>query len=375
MNIFSPIFRFRSRQVLVCAALLSATLAVSSVRPARADEFATVAASDPLYRSMSTVARSGWLSKSAASATGGAGALSTRYEMALQTAEAIYAVTARHEADASWDATAPVTSLRALRDLTNSLRPELQKLGVDTNAALRLFGRLISPATASANAESSTRSSALLSTSLSPARSASRLEAASGAGRLSLASRFRIDSAMSALERAAQDPLSNGVSGRVQGAGLAFDVAPGLSLHAGYQNRNLNPETGDLSRLGFQDPSTLGATQERSLKGGLDFSLRSGLLFSTQVEKIGTDGTLASGTRVSGGVGLSAWQNRLSLVAKLSRLKPEDMSSMSASTTAGLNVGVDVSQNMSLNLLYQRLFSAPTLGRSGVLAGGVSIKF
>jgi len=30
---------------------------------------------------------------------------------------------------------------------------------------------------------------------------------------------------------------------------------------------------------------------------------------------------------------------------------------------------------MSLNLLYQRLFSAPTLGRSGVLAGGVSIKF
>jgi hypothetical protein len=110
------------------------------------------------------------------------------------------------------------------------------------------------------------------------------------------------------------------------------------------------------------------------LKGGLDFSLSRGLLFSTQIEKIGANGT-SGGTRVTSGVGLSAWQNRLSLVAKLSRLRPEDMRTMSASTVAGVNVGVDVSQNMSLNLLYQRLFSAPTPGRSGVLAGGVSIKF
>lgn len=369
MNTFSFVRRFSSQHAFVCAALLSATITVSSVRPARADEFATVAASDPLYRSMSTVARSGWLSKSAASpAAGGAGALSTRYEMALQTAEAIYAVTARHEADASWDATAPAASLRALRDLTAALRPELQKLGVDTNAALRLLGRLISPAAASTSA-TSTRSSALLSPSPSP----SRVE--TGAGRLSLASRFRIDSAMSALERAAQDPLDNGVSGRVQGAGLTFDVTPGLSLHAGYQNRDLNTPASDLSRLGLQNAGVLGATQERSLKGGLDFSLRRGLLLSTQVEKIGADGTAAGGTRVTGGVGLSAWQNRLSLVAKLSRLKPEDMNSMPASTMAGVNLGVGVSQNMSLNLLYQRLFSAPTPGRSGVLAGGVSIKF
>lgn len=360
----------RAQRVLLCGVLLGAASPFVAA-PARADEFSTVAANDPLYRAMSVVARSGWMSASATASPNGAAALSTRYEMALQTSEAIYTISARHNADPSWDATVSATSLRALRDLTNGLRPELQKLGVDSGAALRLMNRLlarpnvvapnvVSPNLSSvANVDVSTSSTGLLNARLGAQASSS----------LSLARRFRIDSAVSALESEARDPLGNGVSTRVQGAGLAFDVTRGLSLRAGYAQRDLTNDAG-LNRLGLQ--TRIGQNQERGFNGGVDLSLRNGLLFSTQIEKLsGQNG----GMRLSGGVGLSAWQNRLSLVAKLSRLTPEDVNAMSPSTMANLNLGYDVSRNISLNLLYQRLFSAPTPGRSGVLAGGVSIKF
>ena len=383
MTFSSPRSSSRARRVFLCAILLSGALS-NAPRPARADEFATVASSDPLYRSMSVIARSGWLSTSSSSAPSlngapGANALLTRYEMALQTAEAIYTVTARHDADAAWDTNAAssgatASNVRALRELTAALRPELQKLGVDTGAALRLLARLGAPATA--KRDSSTRSApTLLNGRDDLGRGATSDNVASDSAGVSLARRFRIDSAVSALERESRDPLGNGVATRVQGAGLAFDVSRGLSLHAGYARRDLTSNATGLSRLGLQNAGTFGQSEERSLGGGVDYSLRNGLLFSTRIEKVGGDNTAFGATRVTGGVGLSAWQNRLSLVAKLSRLTPQDVNSMAPSTMAGVNLGLDVSRDLSFNLLYQRLFSAPTTGRSGVLAGGVSVKF
>lgn len=354
----------RARRVVACASLLSG-VALAVPQNARADEFSTVVANDPMHRLMNVIERSGWLSAPVSKTTNAA--LSTRYEMALQTAEAIYAVTARHEADASWDATVSVFAVRALRDLTTALRPELQKLGVDTNAALRVLAQLAAPAASSAT--SSTRTPLL-----TPRNSETRNETQESGG-TAWARRFRIDSAVSALERASQDPLGSGVSARVRGASLTFDMSRSLSLRAGYLNRDLATIPSGLDRLGLHNAGTLNQNEERSLAGGLDFSLRKGLLFSTQIEKIAGDGNTRGGTRLTGGVGLSAWQNRLSLVAKLSRLTPEDVNSISPSTMAGVNLGLDVSRSLSVNLLYQRLFSAPTTGRSSVLAGGVSIKF
>ena len=369
-----------ARRAILCSVLTGAfVVAPAIVAPARADDFATVAAKDPLYRSMKIVAASGW--NSAPANVADASSLLTRYEMALQTAEAIYTVTARHDADAAWDAAASGAALRALRQLTVSLRPELQKLGVDTNAALRLLTTLTAPrATTSPAANTSSPNASLANASSANEASSTGLLLSNGRalgndtlrGSGSLARRFRIESAVSALEREANDPLSSGVSAHVQGASLAFDVTRGLSLRAGYAQRGANAL--NLASLGLQDASAQSGLRERSLSSGVDFSLRNGLLFSTQIERLsGQSGSV--GTRLSGGVGLSAWQNRLSLVAKLSRLTPEDVRSMAPSTIAGLNLGVDVSRNLSLNLLYQRLFSAPTPGRSGVLAGGVSIKF
>ncbi len=361
-----------SPRTVLCVALFCVAI-TSAPRAVCADEFSTVAASDSLYRSMSVLSRSGWISapatNSATIGTKNPSALLTRYEMALQTAEAIYTVQARHDADAAWDATASVTSLRALRDLTTSLRPELQKLGVDTNAALRLMTRLSAPAAAS-----STRNPLLSTASEAPAEAAFDVGTMARGG-LSLARRFNIESAVSALERESQDPLGNGIATRVQGAGLAFDVSRGLSLHAGVAKRDLTMNPASLARLGLQNIGTLGDREERSFGGGLDFSLRKGLLFSTQIEKVRGDDAASGATRLTGGVGLTAWQNRLSLVAKLSRLTPEDINSMAPSTTANVGLGLNVSSNLSVNLLYQRLFSAPSTGRSGVLAGGVSIKF
>lgn len=390
--VFEMKFSFRNKRfgaasrcgALLGIASLSATLLLSPAfsASARADDFATLTAGDPLYRSMAIVARNGLTSANsnalisrARSGSRNTNALLTRYEMALQVAEAIYTATARHDADASWDATAPLPALRELQTLTTNLRPELQKLGVDTGAALRLLQMLTKPVTPAAIALSSTRNDGKVRDNADSLLNSTNWRSDPSRDGISLARRFRVDSALSALERESEDSLGNGVPNRVQGAGLAFDVAPGLSLRAAYQRRDLNQKFTDLSTLGLQTPSPLKAGEEHSLKGGLDFSLRSGLLFSTQIEKIAPEGSALGATRLTGGVGLSAWQNRLSLVAKLSRLQPEDMNALAPSTLAGVNLGVDVSQNMSLNLLYQHLFSAPSSQRSGVFAGGVSIKF
>jgi hypothetical protein len=87
-------------------------------------------------------------------------------------------------------------------------------------------------------------------------------------------------------------------------------------------------------------------------------------------------GSGASGsTRVGGGLGLSAWQNRLVLNANLARLIPETEGDSEA-TTAELNLGFNLTQNLRLRLLYQQLFSPQAQTRAErIIAGGVSVQF
>jgi hypothetical protein len=80
-------------------------------------------------------------------------------------------------------------------------------------------------------------------------------------------------------------------------------------------------------------------------------------------------------TRLEGGLGFTTWRDRLSLTANLSRLVPEDSLALS-STAAGLNIDVDVTERLSLNLLYKKLFaSQATTHSDGFVGGGISINF
>src|SRR5438067_909846 len=110
------LFSFKSHFTsCVLAVGLVVGLAVS--RPARADEFATVPTGDPIYAQLAAVSKAGWLNAARGSNQG-----LTRYEVALETAKAIFAVSAHHRADPAWDSGAPRPALSALRSLVTTLR-------------------------------------------------------------------------------------------------------------------------------------------------------------------------------------------------------------------------------------------------------------
>lgn len=315
---------------------LATALLLSTSFGARADQYTAVPASDALYRDLSVVERNGWLNSASRTPNAEIKSL-TRYELALQTAGAIFLVSARVEADATWAQTVSPSGFEALRVLATNLRPELQKLGVDVAATLQLLKR-VTPTTstrmvenadeARANADSFNRTTRVLP----------------------LPSRF--------------------LAGRnVANGSVSLGLGRGFALRAGVRGNSDKPTLSDLSLRESQLPRGAGT----AVGGGLDWTPRVGLMFSTGVENI-RGGTQSVGTRFSGDVGVSAFNNRVSLVANLSRLKMENVDD--ASTFAGLNFGVGVSENVSLNLLYQRLFSTPSPSRSDqVVAGGVSIKF
>jgi hypothetical protein len=131
-----------------------------------------------------------------------------------------------------------------------------------------------------------------------------------------------------------------------------------------------------------------GATA-RSLGGDVELNLRPGVQVSGSVSRLQTDtganplgaSTFGltpenfSGLRYQGGLGLSGWQNRVVLNAQLSRLVPEDSLALS-STAAELNLGVGLTDQVSLKLLYQQLFDGTQQSHSNrVVAGGMTINF
>ncbi len=410
--------RRKTPALLAIASSLALPMALPQ-QPVRADEFATVPAGDALYRHLAVVAKTGWAGAPGQSTPGSrsgernpagiADTTLTRYEIALETAKAIVTVTARHEANPAWASGVSKPALRALRELTAALRVELKSLGVDAAAALRLCDVLLkssdkdtgpeTPAPAPARVPDAASGAAM---SLDSGAFASRGGAAPPPSpdfesqlRPSLSQRLRVMAAVSGVERDASDPFGdealgvgsassfNSTAGAARGAGnsaprgvsgsagAALGVKGWLTLRAAYGRNELAP-----SRLPMQNVWTPGAREQRTLGGGLDIALRPGMTLSGGVESIATDAAgRPSWMRVSGGVGLSAWQNRLSLKANLSRLVPEDARVL-PSTMAGFNVGLGLGERLRLNLLYQQMFSAPSPARTErLVAGGISVNF
>jgi hypothetical protein len=402
----APVFR-----LLLCGFFIGGTLAggAMTAHPVQADEFSTVPAGDPLYRYLAVVTEAGWRG-----VPQGPSSKLTRYEMALETANAIFTVTARQQANKTWALSAPKPALRALRALTGEFQVELKIMGVDVAAALQMYNSLLrasaplspSPTVAS---PAVTRPERLSEASAAATRAGTALDdpfslpAAVAQRRrelqIPLSQRLRIQTALSVLARDAEDPFGDSTlgvrhtnaqeaqrgsgsagalsAGEAIKANMAVGVTDWLTLRAGYGRRALAPQPMSFESLALKDPSMPAVGQEHSMIGGVDVALRPGVHLSGNVENIEADSAVGGleWTRIGGGLALSAWQNRLSLKANMARLVPEDARVLT-STIAGLNVNLDVSERLSLTLLYQQLFSAPNPARPDrLVAGGININF
>jgi hypothetical protein len=350
---------------------------------ANADEFSVVPAGDALYRNLSVVMRAGWTSlgtnlvKSAPQGAAPAAPL-TRYEMALETAKALVAVKARQEANPQWVNSVSKPAVRALQQMTQALRPELKGLGVDVAAALKLCTQLLE-ARAVTSPVRLPRASA--TTFSRPARETSPVVMRSGRENaktveLRLSQRLLVSTAVSALQRESQDPLSDvsfGLGREAKskaGTNVTLSLSQRFTLRAMYDQRNLTPTVLSLQ------PYAMSGSSLSTLGGAVDVAVRPGMTFSGSVENLASNAVGdPSWTRYSGGVGLSAWQNRLSLRANLSRLVPDNVREL-PTTVGGVGLGFDVNERLSLSLLYQQLFTVSAPSKADrLVAGGLSINF
>jgi hypothetical protein len=421
------VFVVRSRRPLyVLSGLLAAGMLSCVVSPqstlfwgcavARADEFATVPAGDVLYKHLTAVQRAGWSGVGRGGATASDAQLLTRYEMALETARVYFFVTAQQRANANWQSGASRPVARSLRELVSALRVELRKLDIDTNAALAFCDAILQSGNGTINLSSRPVTAPVANTTQPSAKTRPNADALRPAAAnefaasteisaigvaLPLSQRLRLHATLSSLAREADDPFGDTaqVSGHVFSAsssrpaprvssttGAAYDVGNWLRLRADYENRTLLPNATDPSNL-LNSSSSLNtsplllralnanAVSGRSLGGGVDIELWRGLTVSGEVARVGTnDGSEA--VRYGGGVGLTAWQNRLSLSANLSRLVPQEDSAVFSTTAAALNLDVGMTERLKLRLLYQQLFGASSQSRSErIVAGGLNISF
>ncbi len=366
--------------------------------PLRADEFSTIPANAPIYIYLNDLRQSTLTlgsDKSAASHS------LTRYEAAIETARAILKVsTSRQAGSQRWSGSR--SSLRALRKLTEALEPELTRLGINVGQTMLLLNDLISDGTAD-NADSATNSGT--TATLSTARLGSGLTGK----KVNLSQRLRVYSAVSSLARDADDPFgdsanfaarraaplarpgtlgaaANGseairndlpkesLTGGVQ-TGAALELTNWMQVRANFEQNQLTPGSA-ANDFRLRTPLLDGAREARSIGTGVDIALLNGVKFSGDVARLSaldSDGeTEHSGTRFGGTLNMSAWQNRLSLSANLSRLVPEDDQFL-ASTAAKFNIGADVTRRMSLNFSYQQMFAAQ--GNDRLVSGGISVKF
>ena len=389
-------------KTFVLTACVGASLLASPLSSpmARADDFSSVPVGDALYGQLKQVQSASWTAGRGAARTPNT---MTRYEMALEAARAYLSLNARHKADANWQAQPP-SSVRALREMMQALRPELQRLDVDVNQALELCNTLLNnKLTGSAGAltldgestRDATATTALArpkatnGTSEGDALNVGReVRLTSGEVAIKLSQRLRISAAQSSLERTASDPfsyrgmanISSDALSATTGTGATFEVNDWLRLRAGIEERNATPDAlGIRSQLGTnRAPSLIGGAQSQAFGGGLDIEVRPGLRLSGDVARVSARDFGATenitGTRFGGGVDLSAWQNRLALSVNLSRLVPEDSASL-ASSSAALNLAVG-GDRLKLKVLYKQLFGeAASAPNNRVIAGGININF
>jgi hypothetical protein len=177
-----------------------------------------------------------------------------------------------------------------------------------------------------------------------------------------------------ALAGAQPAPLSGSVE-----AGAAFGLTNWMQLRAGFAARRLTPGN-NAPWNGLRAPMLDGVREERSVGTGLDIAVRRNLTLSGDVERVSALSTASGddtqrGTRYGGALNLTAWQNRLSLSANLSRLVPEDSQEL-PSTATEFNLGVGITERLQLTLEYQKMFSTRNAsGSDRAFSGGISVKF
>ena len=345
-----------------CAALLLAPSAprvlaapengAPAKRASQSLTFSTVPAGDPLYENLAAIERANWIQGGATSA---AHPLLTRYEIAVETAKAIFYTGARHESDPSWLAATPRGSLRALRDLCKSLKGELGGMGVEVRPTLTMID------------------DALQGKVRERARAAEQVISAEGAMETPLGA---------ALIRAANDPVllardqrlrasTSAFSGGESGRDWRFRLTPWMALRAGYGSRDL------ASPLAMNDVPLTGAERVDAVGGGVDLALARNLSLSGRVENVAAlaGENNPSWLRYSGRIGVTTLGNRLSLSANMARLVPQDATA-AAATAAGVNLDLGISDRLKLKVLYQQLFGNAAVPTGNVrVAGGVSLNF
>lgn len=392
-----PMRQASLRHALVALCLSASLLVCGS--PTGADDFDTIPSRDRIYSDLSDLRRAPWNNTQGAPEH-----TLTRYEVAIETARAILKISAPGAERASFAASR--NSLRALRRLTEVLRPELTRLDINVPDTLKLLDSLLnSPAT---EKPAFSASATMPHTAISPHGLQGNLSDA----RVNLSQRLRVYSAVSSLARDATDPfgdaagfasrqvaplarpgtlgaavvgspsISNALPrqalvGGIQ-AGASLALTDWMQVRANFAQNQLMPGTvaGDFR---LRAPLLDGAHAARSIGTGVDVALLSGLRFSgdvTRIAALNPDGDAARrGTRFGGALNLNAWQNRLSLSANLSRLVPEDAQIL-PSTAAEFNLGAEVTRRVSLNLTYQQMFSAHSNNPNNrLVSGGISVKF
>ena len=363
-----------------------------------ADVFAQVPSGSVLYRQLAVVKNASWENDNGVKVSRSSKANEqTRYEFAIEIAKSAIDFSAHRQANSAWLDTVPRGELRSLRALVTEFSVELAGFNVDTKDIISSIDEALrnpsSPSikdqidlTTPTNTEhTSTLSTFPLALDLSSVQSAEVVN-------MSLFSQLALYAQMttptnSLLRANSQSALLTEDSSMLAEAntslraGANMHLNDWLSLRAGYDFNQMNqPQTLQQTLLANNNSSwfsNLGSTG--SIGGGLDVKVSPGLTLSGGISRLSLNNRNGknefSGTQLEGGVGVSGLNNRLLLSARLARLMPDDAASL-ASTAARLNLDFALSNNLSLNLLYQQMFSlSPQQDGKSTFAGGVNIHF
>lgn len=352
---------------------------------AHATKFTPVPRDSSLYSHLRTVRTSPAMRSFEAAAEAEEATL-TRYEIALETAKTLIFVRARSKSDAKWAQATTAPALRSLQMLTRLLKTELAEFDIDVDETLTLLNDLIeqtqTPRLKLKSADPREENA--------PSISLSRFDNEKTIA--SLSQRWRVYSALDSLELQSRDPMgfssdeidifsvqpgntlapeSSAQVKRLR-AGTAFNFSDSFRLRADYGHEKSLDAVGLREFLSSTANSPM-PQDARTLEAGADWTPRPGLRFSGGVAHVDSLDPQQDGIRFHGEIGLTAWQNRVALSAHLSRLVPEDSLALSQSA-ARLNLGVGITSQLQLKLMYQQLFGAGELGRENHRFGG-SIDF
>lgn len=366
----------------------------------RADVFAQVPAGSMLYTQLATLNSASWENDiSGKTARLSKSTELTRYEFAIEIAKSAIDFNAHRQANPAWLATVPRSELRSLRALVLEFSVELAGFNVPTQEITDSIDEVLrSPASVLAKKETSslkaqTESDHSLSLRAFPFSSLN-LESSQPTQTLNvpLSKQFafyaQLTTPSNALLHAAPQETPKNEASSVEAedntslsAGANMSITDWLSVRAGYDFNRINqPQTLQQTLLASNNNSwfsTPGSTG--SFGGGLDVKVSPGLTLSGGISRLSLNAPNGlndfSGTQLEGGVGVSGLNNRLLLSARLAHLVPDDSTSL-ASTAARLNLDYALSNNLSLNLLYQQMFSlSPQQDGRSTFAGGVNIHF